>query len=554
VELGADIGRILREEPISARPHTAVYQMRMFARRHRALVGGMVAIVIALGLGVVGTSMGLVRARHAEQTAVAQSKRAQRIADFLSNTIRSADPQRLPPAVARALDPAAHVWETWKVPAEGWGPAGPADVGLTGVLLHAARHLEAEFGDDPDLHAHVALLLAETLVGLEAREAAVPLTERALELLTRQRVRDEDAIIRARVLCANSHMSLGGFQTAEAQFNAALAVARTRFGPFDPRTLFIGDLLNHNLLLTPGRSQDGLAAARGAIKAAEEARGADSPEAWLRRLRLITMLQIVPSVIGRPELIAECRRTIAGLARSVGPETPSVAAASACLAAELQGDAAALPEAERLARHALEINSQAFGRDHGNTYEARTALAGILLRQGKLADAAAVARENVECSLRMIGPRSMYTLKAKGRLARILTWQERDAEEAEHLARDASERYLAYVDPVEDFASYHHAIWAAAVRQRNQPGRAESMLRERIALRGPRSPQAGSAWVESYQYLQLALCLADENRPEEAAGALRTARVWLDALQDPTSPLVLNIEEAEARLGLGSER
>jgi WD40 repeat protein/predicted Ser/Thr protein kinase len=54
-DLAADLRRWLAHEPIQARPPSALYQLRQFARRHKALVGGVVATVAALALGLVGT-------------------------------------------------------------------------------------------------------------------------------------------------------------------------------------------------------------------------------------------------------------------------------------------------------------------------------------------------------------------------------------------------------------------------------------------------------------------------------------------------------------------
>jgi eukaryotic-like serine/threonine-protein kinase len=54
-ELGADLRRHLAHEPIQARPASALYQVLKFARRHRALVGGVAATMAALALGLVGT-------------------------------------------------------------------------------------------------------------------------------------------------------------------------------------------------------------------------------------------------------------------------------------------------------------------------------------------------------------------------------------------------------------------------------------------------------------------------------------------------------------------
>jgi WD40 repeat protein len=54
-DLAADLRRWLAHKPIQARPPSALYQLRQFARRHKALVGGVVATMAALVLGLVGT-------------------------------------------------------------------------------------------------------------------------------------------------------------------------------------------------------------------------------------------------------------------------------------------------------------------------------------------------------------------------------------------------------------------------------------------------------------------------------------------------------------------
>jgi WD40 repeat protein/predicted Ser/Thr protein kinase len=54
-DLAADLRRWVAHEPILARPPSALYHLRKFARRHTALVGGVVATVVALALGLIGT-------------------------------------------------------------------------------------------------------------------------------------------------------------------------------------------------------------------------------------------------------------------------------------------------------------------------------------------------------------------------------------------------------------------------------------------------------------------------------------------------------------------
>jgi WD40 repeat protein/predicted Ser/Thr protein kinase len=52
-DLAADLRRWLDHEPIRARPPSALYHLSKFARRHRGLVGGVVATGVALVLGLV---------------------------------------------------------------------------------------------------------------------------------------------------------------------------------------------------------------------------------------------------------------------------------------------------------------------------------------------------------------------------------------------------------------------------------------------------------------------------------------------------------------------
>src|SRR5262245_36892375 len=80
--LAADLRRWLAHEPILARPPSALYHLRKFARRHTGLVGGVAATVVALVLGLVGTilfAVGEARQRGlAEQNARASLFQAYR--------------------------------------------------------------------------------------------------------------------------------------------------------------------------------------------------------------------------------------------------------------------------------------------------------------------------------------------------------------------------------------------------------------------------------------------------------------------------------------------
>ena len=67
--LADDVERFLSHEPVSAGPPTAAYRLRKFVRRNRVQVLAAGLVLLALVLGVVGTTLGLLEARRQAQRA-----------------------------------------------------------------------------------------------------------------------------------------------------------------------------------------------------------------------------------------------------------------------------------------------------------------------------------------------------------------------------------------------------------------------------------------------------------------------------------------------------
>jgi tetratricopeptide (TPR) repeat protein len=68
--LGQDIERHLTNEPVVARPPSAGYRVGKFMRRHRGAVLAASALAAALFLGIIGTTVGLLRARDQRDKAI----------------------------------------------------------------------------------------------------------------------------------------------------------------------------------------------------------------------------------------------------------------------------------------------------------------------------------------------------------------------------------------------------------------------------------------------------------------------------------------------------
>lgn len=112
--LSADFLRYLTHEPIEARPPSAWYQMRKFARRHKVGVSASVAVVLALTAGLALASIGLVRARSAELAAQANLRRALDTVDQFTTFVAEGQLAAFPdlaPVRERLLDDAVFFYE-----------------------------------------------------------------------------------------------------------------------------------------------------------------------------------------------------------------------------------------------------------------------------------------------------------------------------------------------------------------------------------------------------------------------------------------------------------
>lgn len=98
-EFAADLRRVLNSEPISARPASAVYQLRCFARRHKMLVtvSGLSAAAVLVSLVVVSVlalrlNDAAVELDRRAQVAERESARTIAVSEFLERTLTAADP------------------------------------------------------------------------------------------------------------------------------------------------------------------------------------------------------------------------------------------------------------------------------------------------------------------------------------------------------------------------------------------------------------------------------------------------------------------------------
>jgi eukaryotic-like serine/threonine-protein kinase len=101
-ELGADLRRLMLDQPIAARPASVAYRSRKFIARHRVLVTAGSIAVLSLVIGLVLAGIGLVRAMQernlalaAERDALAKRATAEAVTGLLQRMLSSANPHEV---------------------------------------------------------------------------------------------------------------------------------------------------------------------------------------------------------------------------------------------------------------------------------------------------------------------------------------------------------------------------------------------------------------------------------------------------------------------------
>ncbi|MDX2148124.1 MAG: serine/threonine-protein kinase [Planctomycetota bacterium] len=161
-ELAGDVRRLLRHEPIAARPPSAAYELSRFARRNRVAVVAGVVMALTLVAGTLATAWQALEATRASERAVAEARAASAASEFLKNLLNAAHPteaQGTEPTIREALAIAERKLEN----------APPGDVVVRVAIHDALADAFTGTGDlrRAELHARAGLKLAEERLGEE---------------------------------------------------------------------------------------------------------------------------------------------------------------------------------------------------------------------------------------------------------------------------------------------------------------------------------------------------------------------------------------------------
>jgi tetratricopeptide (TPR) repeat protein len=443
--LADDVARHLRGEPVTAAPPSASYRVCKFVRRHRVQVLALVAVGTALTAGVIGTTIGLIRADTARAAAVASERLAEQRADQERRQRLEVERQRIradeEAETARAvqdllLNAFGRAGSTTQARADGTARVNP-NITVREVLDRAARDLETKFRYRPLVEAAVRLTLGNAYRETGQAKKGVPHLERAVAL-RREHLPDRhpDTLAALNDL-ACACLDAGEVRRCKGLFEELL---KAQCGIEPPNHLERVRALNglgcaHR---DEGDFRRALPLLREALAAAEERLGAK------HSLTLIVSLNLAATYreLGEREPARQLFQKGCAARREIyGPEHPFTLEADYGLAEfyRLSSDVArAIPLYERL----VALRGLKLGADHPDTLAALSGLAHCYYQRGELDRAITQHRTVLARRRAVLGERHPDTLGTMCNLAGCL-FHKGALEEAEALFRSGLEGLTA---------------------------------------------------------------------------------------------------------------
>jgi tetratricopeptide (TPR) repeat protein len=514
-ELAADLQRHRDDEPVDAGPPSGAYRIRKFVRRHRTGVASALALLVAMALGIAGTSLALVRAVRAEELASREAERAnqeartaRRTADFMTGMFEVVDP----------------------------GEARGNTVTAREILDRGASRIDTELRDEPEVRASLMGTMGVVYSRLGLYRSALPLLRGSLEERRRTLGEENELVAASRNDLGDTLRLAAEFDAAERELRAALDVRRRLLGVHPAVAESLHDLgtvlsergrldeaeplLRESLALRRellGRHSDVAESLNDLAFALYDQHRTEGVEELLREaLELRTeLLGTHPATaeslnnLGtflyeqkrRDEAIALLRRSLDMKRELFGGAHPDVAMGMNNLALTLH-DAGDLAAAEELYRSAVEQQRALLGDSHPNLGQALHNLAFVLHDRGDYEGALASFFDSIAVYRRALGDRHAAVLgsvaNAKLMVTKAIERRERElgAEHAETLrARlDLAELYLV-AGIAGDARTVAEDAWLALSEGPDAEGplaaRAESLLGAALVALGEREEGEG---------------------------------------------------------------
>jgi serine/threonine protein kinase len=392
-ELAVDIERHLKNEPILASPPSTLYRIKKYIRRHKVGVAAAVIILVAILVGITGTSLGLIRARKSEQIARTEADKAKAINAFMQEILGSANPEI------------------------GLGQ----DATILEALDSAEERISEAFPNQPEIEADLKDTIGWTYVWYAHFEDAERLLKEALEirksLFGEEHPSVADSLYHLGVLRLDrKDQTRNDEDAAEEIFQSVLAMRRRLLGD---KHSSVAEVLNALAIINHRRSDHEIAESlyREALGIQREVLG---KEHYLVAKALGNLAGLLRSK-GDLERAETLNHEAIGIYRSLYDRPhPGIATLLNNLGL-LYLEKKNYDAAERFCRESLEMARQALGDKHPEVPLFIQGLVRVLLESQKYDEAEAFIREAISISREVHGKDHLYVSSSLSLYGIILT-------------------------------------------------------------------------------------------------------------------------------------
>jgi len=484
-ELASDLNRYLNHEPVEARPPSFGYRAGKLVRRHRFGFAAAATVLVALVLGIVGTTVGMMRAAR-------EAEAARQVSGFLTRMFQVPDP----------------------------GVARGSSVTAREVLDLGARRIRTELSNQPLISARLMHTMGLVYQNLGLYEDAAPLEQEALEVRRKALGPDHPDVGVSLNALGTLRNKEGRYAEAERLQREAVAVLAKTLGPDSPELAEAQMQLGLTCFLLD-RHEEAESLLRRALAVRESALGPDHPD-------VAENLAHLGYLLGNDGRYAEAEtylsRALAIRTATLGEDHFMVAVSKDLLADAYAGEGR-YPEAEALYLGSLALKEKVYTATHPEIAESLFALGRLYAAQGKGEEAEARLRAGIAIVEKTLGADHISLSRGLQELGLLFGNQGRWAE-SEDVFRRLVRVYEVAVGPehrwVGEALNNLGTVLADGLHRYPE---AETVLRRAVAI-FPDEP--GADFSGALARWSLANCLRDQQRYLEAQAVYAEALTILD--------------------------
>jgi eukaryotic-like serine/threonine-protein kinase len=506
-ELAGDIGRYLKDEPITARPPSTIYQLQKFARRHQALVWGIAAVFVVLIAGIIASTWQAARATRAEHAARAEAATATAINDFLLNDLLSQAGASTQARPDTKPDP---------------------DLKVRTALDRAATRVEGKFDTQPVVKASIHSTIANAYWELGLFTEAEQHYRRAVDLRERALGKEHPDTLAANNNLGNLYREEGKYAEAEPVLASVLAIRQRVLGADHPDTLVT--MANLGIVLhEQGKYAEAEPLLTKVLETERRTRGEEDQETIISMMNLGKLYSDVGKAAEAEALLS---RAVEIGRRTLGEEHPRWIGAMNNLAA-IYAAAGKFAEAEPIFRTLSEVQRRVLGEEHPDALTVTNNLAVVCRQIGKQAEAEALLTRVMEVQHRVLGDDHPNQLATMSSLAQVYQLQGKLAEAKALLTRTlAGQRRVNGPEHLGTLNTMR--VLGGIYRDEGHYGQAEALLRE--ALKGYLKVRP-DFWARFDVESTLGASLAGQKRYAEAEPLLLSGYEGMSRLEASIPPI-----------------